>query len=85
MKCPVTHNLCLKARWKLQELAEDLGGGNMAQKMDRADMPDWERRKYMEYWRLVCEGCHPPGIGAQKGRINDILDDLKWTHKFSQA
>jgi len=77
----VTQALCLDIRHRLNDLVSDLGNGSFRDKLQRADLEGWERDKYMEYWKFANNGMNND-IGNQKGRCNEILDDLKWTHKF---
>tara|TARA_B100000482_G_scaffold90154_1_gene64779 strand:- start:394 stop:651 length:258 start_codon:yes stop_codon:yes gene_type:complete len=82
----VGDQLCMDIRKKLERLVSNLGGGSFAQKLARADLEEWERVKYKEYWDFVNDnGMHYGHHGARKAKCNEILDDLSWTHKFSWA
>ena len=77
----VTEQLCMEIRFTLERLASDLGGGTFRDKLQRSDLEGWERAKYQDYWQFACEGTHGQH-GNQKGRCNEILQDLKSTQKF---
>jgi len=77
----VAYMLCMEIRDELEHLASDLDGGSFLDKLSRANMESWERAKYQEYWKFT-SGDLLTEIGSQKGRCNEILDDLKRTHKF---
>ena len=74
----------MEIRLKLERLASDLGGGSFRDKLQRSDLEGWERAKDQEYWQFACEGLHGlhGGNGNQKGRCNEILQDLESTQKF---
>ena len=84
----VAQGLALDVRFRLEELASNLGGGTYRQQLARADLYEWERTKYVNWYHEVAMPgkCHwkQGAQGAGKARFNMMLDELKGMHKFQR-